>query len=391
VSRLAAVAGVLEAGRADGIAPALAATVLRGGETVHDSWHGEIPAPAPRPLGRDDLFDVASLTKVLATTSLAARLVADGALALDAPAARWLPGFDRAGKGAVTIRHLLAHASGLPRWRPYYERAAADPVAGRAFLPRAHRPPAAALAAAFARGREIVREAVLDEPLEAPPGARALYGDPAFLALGFALEAAAGMPLARAADERALRPLGLASTFFLDGCDPAAAAARAAGRSFAPARRSDPRGGEIVQGAVDDDNAWAVGGVAGHAGLFSTASDVAAAGQGWLDAVHGRPSGVPAAVAAEFVRPDAIGGGRALGWDTPSRGASSIGSRLGRGPRGAIGHLGFTGTSLWVDLDREVVCVLLTNHCHPAGPDRARMLAFRRRFHDAVAEGLGIA
>jgi CubicO group peptidase (beta-lactamase class C family) len=390
VTSLRAVSAVLEAGLGDRIAPALAAVVLRGGATVHASWHGEIPAPAPRPLRPDDLFDVASLTKVIATTTLAARLVGGGVLDLDGPAARWLPGFERAGKGGVTIRHLLAHASGLPWWRPYWSAAAADPVAAPAFLPPPRRPPAAALAEAFARGRHLVREAVLDEPLEAPPGARALYGDPGFIALGLALESAAGAPLARAAEAGAFRPLGLGSTFYLDGLDPAGAAARAAGRAFAPTRRSEPRGGAVAQGEVDDDNALAMGGAAGHAGVFSTAADVAAAGQAWLEAVHGRRSAVPAAVAAEFARPDALGAGRALGWDTPTRGASSIGARLGRGPRGAIGHLGFTGTSLWVDLDAEVVCALLTNHCHPAGPDRARMLAFRRRFHDAVAEGLCI-
>jgi CubicO group peptidase (beta-lactamase class C family) len=390
LTELPALSGVLEAGRRDGIAPALSAAVLRGGAPVHESWHGAIPAPRPRPLRRDDLFDVASLTKVLATATLAVMLVEEGALALDGPAARWLPGFEREGKEGVTVRHLLAHASGLPWWRPYHALAAADPVAGLAFLPPARRPPPAALWEAFARGREIVSEAVLSEGLEAAPGARSVYGDPAFLALGWIVERAGVDSLPRLAARRVLGPLGLASTFFLDGLDPGGSAERAAGRAFAPARRSDPRGGEIVQGAVDDDNAWAVGGAAGHAGLFSTAPEVAAIGQAWLDAVHRRPSIVPAAAAAEFARPDPAPGGRALGWDTPSRGATSLGTRLGRGRRGAIGHLGFTGTSLWIDLDAEVVVALLTNHCHPDGPDRPRMLKFRRTFHDAVAEALGV-
>jgi CubicO group peptidase (beta-lactamase class C family) len=391
LTELPALSGVLEAGRRAGIAPALSAAVLLGGELVHASWHGEIPAPRPRPLRRDDLFDVASLTKVLATATLAAQLVEEGALELDAPAARWLPGFEREGKERVTIRHLLAHASGLVWWRAYHERAAADAAAGLAFLPPDRRPPPVALRQAFARGREIVREEVLAERLEAPPGTRAVYGDPAFLALGWIVEEAGKGPIARLAERRVLGPLGLVSTFFLDGLDPAGATERAAGRTFAPARRSLPRGGELVQGAVDDDNAWAVGGAAGHAGLFSTSTDVAALGQAWLDALNGRASVVPAAAAREFARPDATpASGRALGWDTPSRGATSLGSRLGRGRRGAIGHLGFTGTSLWIDLDREVVVALLTNHCHPDGPDKPRMLEFRRAFHDEVADALGI-
>lgn len=387
---LAPVAAALEAGRAGGIAPALAAVVLREGRLVHASFHGQLPAPAPRPVEHDDLFDVASLTKVMATTTLAAQLVAEGRLALDAPAARSLPGFEAAGKQDVTLRQLLAHASGLPRWRPYFERAAADPEAGAVFLPPEQRPPPSALAGAFARSKARVAEAVLAEPLEAPPGTRAEYGDPAFIALGLLLERLEGAPLAALAEARIFRPLGLANTFYLDGLDPAGAAARAGGRAFAPTGRCAARR-ETTRGIVNDANAYAMGGAAGHAGLFSTASDVATLGQAWLDAVHGRPSPVPASAAAEFTRRDAAPGSeRALGWDTPSRGATSLGARLGRGPRGAIGHLGFTGTSLWVDLDAALVCALLTNHVHPSGTnDKARMRAFRQTFHDAVAEAVG--
>lgn len=386
---LPGVAGALEAGRAAGIAPALAAAVLREGALVHASWHGEIPAPGARALRRDDLFDVASLTKVMATTTVAAQLAAEGAVALDAPAARFLPGFEAAGKGAVTVRQLLAHSSGLPRWRPYFERAAADAEAGRAFLPPAERPPPGALRGPFARGKALVAAAVLAEPLEAPPGARAEYGDPAFIALGLLLEAVAGEPLAELTEGRVFRPLGLASTFFLDGLAPGPARERAEGRAFAPTGRCEHRR-ETTQGIVNDDNAWAMGGAAGHAGLFSTALDVAALGQAWLDAVHGRPSPVPAGAAAEFTRRQAAPGSeRALGWDTPSRGTSSLGARLGRGPRGAIGHLGFTGTSLWIDLDAALVCVLLTNHVHPSGEsDKPRIRGLRQRFHDAVAEAI---
>ncbi len=387
---LAAVSGALEEGRRDGVAPALSAAVLRGGALVHASWHGEIPVPGRRALRRDDLFDVASLTKVLATATVAAQLVEEGALGLDERVASRLPGFEAGGKERVTVRQLLAHSSGLPAWRPYFELAASDPVAAAAFLPPDRRPPAAALAPAFARGRDLLRGAVLAEPLEAPPGERALYGDPAFIALGLLLEAIAREPLARLAERRVFRPLGLSATFYLDGLDPESARARSEGRSFAPTGRCDHRH-EIAQGAVDDDNAWAAGGVAGHAGVFSTALDVVALGQAWLDAALGRTSIVPGAAAAEFVRRDATPGSeRALGWDTPSRGSTSLGDRLGRGRRGAIGHLGFTGCSLWVDLDAEVVCALLTNHVHPRGADKPRIRAFRRKFHDAVAEALGI-
>ncbi len=392
---LAGVARALEEARRAGVAPALSAVVLRGGETVHATQHGEIPAPAPRPLRPDDLFDVASLTKVMATTTLVAQLVDRGDLALDAPVAARLPGFERGGKERVTLRHLLSHAAGLPRWRAYFERAAADPIAGAAFLPPERRPPLAGLEDAFERGKALVRAAVLAEPLEAPPGTRTVYCDPGMLALGFLLEAIAGERIARLAELRVFAPLGLSDTLYLDGLDPERGWwTSVEGRGFAPTERCEHRH-EVNQGAVNDDNAWAMGGGAGHAGVFSTAADVAAFGQAWLDALQGRPSPiVPAAVAAEFARVQPIAGAAsastwALGWDTKSPEGSSLGTRLGNGRRGAIGHLGFTGTSLWIDPDAEVVAVLLTNRVHPTR-ENERIRAFRPRFHDAVAEALGI-
>jgi CubicO group peptidase (beta-lactamase class C family) len=380
---------VLEEGLRARVAPALSAAVLRGGALVHESFHGALPAPESRPLGPGDLFDVASLTKVMATTTLVAGLVEEGAVPLDGPVGRFLPGFEVGGKDGVTVRHLLAHASGLPRWRPYFDTAASDPVASAAFRAPAERPGPEALVPAFERGKALVRAAVLAERLEAPPGARAVYCDPGFLALGFLVEGVLQGRLAALAEERVFRPLGLAETFFLDVLAPAEAAARAAGRSFAPTEDCVHRH-EVNRGAVNDDNAWAMGGGAGHAGVFSTAHDVARLGQAWLDALHRRPSLVPAAAAAELARRDRTPGTtRALGWDTPSDEGSSLGTRLGRSGRGAIGHLGFTGTSLWIDVEREVVVALLTNRVHPSRENEL-IRPFRPRFHDAVAEALGI-
>lgn len=387
---LPGVSALLEAARGEGIAPAIAATVLRGGEVVHASLHGGIPAPEPRPLREGDLFDVASLTKVMATTSVLVQLVAEGRLELEAPVARWLPAFERAGLDGITLHHLLAHSSGMAAHRPFYERAMADPVAGLAFRPPGERPGPEGLEVAFVRGEVILREAVASEPLEAPPGARALYSDLGFMALGWLAEAAGGDRLSRLAARRVFGPLGLRGTGFVDGQDPVATARFVRGRSFAPTERC-PHRHEVNQGAVNDDNAWAAGGGTGHAGLFSTASDVAALGQAWLEALWGGRGLIPREALA-FARRDAsvAGSTRALGWDTPSAEGSTLGTRLGRGRRGAIGHLGWTGCSLWIDLDQELVCALLTNHCHPAGSDRARLNPFRAAFHDAVAEALGI-
>ncbi len=381
---LPGVSRVLEAGRRRGAAPALAAAVRRGGEVVHLGFAGDAQVdPERRPLGPADVFDVASLTKVMATATVAALLVEEGRLALDGPVARSLPGFEAAAKDRVTVRQLLAHSSGLPSYRPYYDLARADPAAAAAFLPPDRRP--RDLGQAFTRGRELVGEAVRREPLEAAPGSRALYGDPAFLAAGWLVERVGGAPLDRLFAERVARPLGLADTFFVDEAQRGAAASR----SFAATERCTHRG-EVNCGVVNDDNAYAVGGVAGHAGLFSSAADVAVLGQAWLDALRGRCGFLDPAVAREFARRDAAPGStRALGWDTPSPGTSSIGSRLGRGEEGAIGHLGYTGCSLWIDRDAEVVCALLTNHVHPDGRRPGEILALRRGFHDAVAEAVG--
>ncbi|HEX9289097.1 MAG TPA: serine hydrolase domain-containing protein [Anaeromyxobacteraceae bacterium] len=354
---LAPVLAALEAGRREGVAPGLSAVVLAKGAPAHASFHGAAQVvPEPRALGAGDLFDVASLTKVMATASLAALLAEAGALELDAPAARWLAAL--AGeKAPVTVRHLLAHAAGFPAWRPLH---------------------------AAARGRDSVVAAAAVTPLDAAPGTRAVYSDLGFIVLGAVLEAAAGAPLDALFDTRVARPLGLASTSFVPARDPARRRS-----AFVATRRTPERG--VACGEVDDDNAFAMGGVAGHAGLFSTAADVAALGQAWLDAAAGRSRWLRAETAARFLARDATPGSeRALGWDTPSREKTTLGTRLGRGPRGAVGHLGFTGCSLWVDLDREVVCALLTNHVHPDGADKQRINAFRARFHDAVAQGLGI-
>ena len=369
-----------------GVAPAWDAAVLRDGQVLHASRGGEI-AGTPH-AGTPILFDVASLTKVVATGTLAALLVKKGQIGLDAPVVEWLPRFlgGGAGKDRVTVRQLLAHSSGLPWWRPWFERAAADPVAGQAFQPPDLRP--FDLRDAFARGREILEEALWAEPLEAPPGTRTLYGDPAFLALGFLLERAGGAPLDRLFEDRVAGPLGLVDTFFVGPERLAAGQGPGMGRTCAPTERG-PQRGEVNRGAVNDDNAWAMGGVAGHAGLFSTAADVARLGQEWLDALSGRGRILDEGVASEFARRDAAPGSeRALGWDTPSAGGSSIGSRLGLGPLGAIGHLGYTGCSLWIDRDRGLSCALLTNHVHPDGRRPAEILALRQAFHDAVAEAV---
>jgi serine-type D-Ala-D-Ala carboxypeptidase len=358
--QLAAVSALLDAAVAEGVAPAAAAVVLARGELAHESHHG---TDAPRgsrtagaPVGPAHLFDVASLTKPLATGALAAVLVRSGLLELDAPAARWAAAAFDAEKAAITVRQLLAHSAGLP---PTWELA-----------------------------RPNLSAYVADARPEAPPGARALYSDVGFVGLGLVVQRAGGAPLDALAAARVFGPLRLEHTLFVPERVPLLARRIREKYAFVPTvRATRPR--DVRRAVPDDDVARAAGGVAGHAGVFSTARDVAAFGQAWLDALAGRSEWLDAATASAFAARDdrTPGSSRALAWDLPSGDEPSIGSRLGSGPRGAIGHLGFTGCSLWIDLDREVVCALLTNHC-PAPGDTSRIRPLRRAFHDAVAEAL---
>ena len=252
------------------------------------------------------------------------------------------------------MRQLLAHSSGLPWWRPWFERAAADPVAGQAFQPPDLRP--GDLRDAFARGREILEEALWEEPLEAPPGTRTLYGDPAFLALGLLLERAGGAPLDRLFEDRVAGPLGLGDTFFVGPGRLAVGQGPCSGRIYAPTERC-PHRGEVNRGTVNDDNAWARWAWPDTPGSSRPPPTWRGSGRSGRTRSPGRGRILDEGVASEFARRDATPGSeRALGWDTPSAGGSSIGSPnrsgLGRGPLGAIGHLGYTGCSLWIDRDR---------------------------------------
>jgi CubicO group peptidase (beta-lactamase class C family) len=260
------------------------------------------------------LYDLASLTKVVATSAAAMVLVDQRRLGLDDPVARYLPEFRGGQKARVTVRHLLTHRSGLP--------------AGRDLPPGA---PASA------------RRLVLRTPLAAPPGARQEYSDLGPVVLGLVVERVTGEPLDRFVARAVYAPLGMRSTTFRP--------------AHALAARIAPTGRRLPRGEVHDRTAHALGGVAGHAGLFATAGDLALFAQLMLDG--GRHRGgrlVGDSTVALFTRPEP-GGWRALGWQTCPGGGSC--GRL-MGPT-AFGHTGFTGTSLWVDPERELFVIVLTN------------------------------
>jgi len=339
------------------IFPGCSVAVIQAGEPRFVEAFGVTAtgAFAGTPATPDTVYDVASLTKALVTTPLALQLATEGRLALDGPAHRYLSGLDR----RVTVDQLLRHTAGFAAWRPYYLELLQD---GRPLL----RP-------IDARAR--VRARLSAEPPAAEPGARELYSDLGFLALGWVLEAAGGAPLDRLFADRVAAPLGLAARFS-PGPVPGVAPTEAyAGRPLA-------------RGVVHDDNAFALGGVEGHAGLFATALDAARVGAELLAARHDRSTVFDPHTTRAFTdatRPP-LPRTRIPGFDTPTPGASSAGSTFGRE---AFGHLGFTGCSWWCDPRRELVVTLLSNRVHPTRANEA-IRAFRPRFHDAVAAALAL-
>jgi len=302
-----------------------------------------------RPMTIDTVFDLASLTKVVATTPVILQLVVAGQLGLDESVAARLPGFIGAGKEHVTVRQLLTHTAGLPPHREYYERGY--------------------------DGQEA-RTAALAEPLIAPPGTTCAYSDVGFIVLGELAAAAGGAGLAALADRLVFAPLGMTTTLFRP---PGALASRIAA--------TETYGGVGKTGVVHDENADLLGGVAGHAGLFATSADLCRYAGAWTSTEDGlAPGWLPASLRAEAVRcqTPGLGGRRGLGWGLRGDRWDNMGDGW---PSSGAGHTGFTGTSISLDPVSGLWAVLLTNGVHygrgrPGNP----VVSLRKKVHAAVAD-----
>jgi CubicO group peptidase (beta-lactamase class C family) len=349
------------------------ARMPREGEVVeYEAVVGNAVARPERvAMRRDTIFDLASLTKPLATTGSLLLLAADGLVDLDDPVAKHLPAFAEREKEGVTVRHLLTHSSGLKPLRFFHEELRErERKKGERWIGE----PAA---------RDWVVERICKSKLVHEPGEAAVYGDLDFIVLGALIEAVAGERLDAFCRRRIFEPLGMADTGFVP-------LGRNGPLEPDPARRARTAATEqcdwrerILWGEVDDANASVMGGVAGHAGLFGTADDVMREARAWLDAWHGRESIFPGEWVRRFFERQGLppGSDWALGWDTPTEGQSSSGTLFGHP---SVGHLGFTGTSLWMDLERELVVVVLTNRIHPI-VKRARF-ELRPELHDRIVE-----
>jgi CubicO group peptidase (beta-lactamase class C family) len=382
------VSALLDAGARDGIYPAAQALVLHRGREVFAAHAGEAVMTTR--------FDLASLTKVMATTAAFMRLWATGRLDPDVAVQRWLPD-SAVGKAGASVADLLYHRSGLPAFVPFF----AD-VLRR--IPELVRPDCPAARRATVRD-EVIRDASRIAPEHSARSA-AVYSDVGFILLGEILSRVAGAPLDVVYEEQVARPLGLAARYQAisrhSAEDEQDVAPTGGTRPREPAPGQEEMWAPFLPapsrpGEVDDDNAFVMDGVAGHAGLFGRARDVALFGQAVLDDLAGANRIAPpplweGALAKDPLTPRST---RAFGFDTPPTFAErqppvvpSAGRHLGQLAPGAFGHLGFTGVSLWVDRARELVVALCTNRTYN-GRANVRIRELRPRFHDAVVEAVG--
>lgn len=361
--KLAAVAAYV-ASQVDSAYPGAVVAVGRHGRLALLAAAGHYGADDPRPVGPATLYDLASLTKVIGLTTACMILVDEGKLALDAPVQRYLPEFRGPDKAQVTIRHLLTHSSGAHWWRPLFREAGS---------------------------RAAVLALVDTTPLDTVPGARFVYSDLGAIVLMQVVERITGERIDRYLARRVFGPLGMSATRYLPP--------RTWRDRIAPTEIDTVFRHRLIRGEVHDENAGRMEGVSGHAGLFSTAPDLARFAT-WLMALRaGRapelapavgaaamPT-IPATLVLEFTRRQGIppGSSRALGWDTPSdSGYSSAGTRLSRQ---SFGHTGFTGTSIWMDPERDLFIILLTNRVNPTRAN-TKILQVRAQVADLVAEAM---
>lgn len=365
----------LERGLADGVTPGFVAG-------VYDAKNPSKPAqtfvlghsrlePSQQEMGLDSIFDIASVSKVFSTATLLAVMVEKGWLDWETPVSSILEDFPHRD---IQVVHLAAHSSGQLWWNSFYETLKANAASqGKAIweIP-------------FETRQNWMRELVFAQPLVTKPGEKFVYSDLTFMTLGFLLEEVCGMPMDQAVRQWVWNPMGISGAHYrriagAAGSDPDTQSSKYVATERCPWR------GAVLQGQVHDDNCWSMGGVSGHAGVFATLKDLMIFGQKHLSGflpestlrVAWSPVTPPWGPADSFRTP---------GWDMPSGLRPSLGTRFSKN---SVGHLGFTGTSFWMDPDRGLAVALLSNRVHPSRANE-KIKTFRADFHDALAQDLGI-
>ena len=357
-----------------GVFPGAVLLVGRGEEILYEHAFGSRSlVPTKSPMHTSTMFDLASLTKPLATTVAIMLLVSEKKIRLDDRVTRVFPTFGVFGKHAVTFRHLLNHSSGLPDWKPYYEDVLNGEKAGKINF-----------VASRAAQHYVFAQVHREKPVN-PTGVRSLYSDLGFMVLGEAVEAISGSTLGRFCQDRIFEPLGLRCTSFIDLTQLRTQRLQPVEEMIAPTENC-PWRKKVLCGEVHDDNAYAVGGVAGHAGLFSSAQDIHQLLACLDRCLRGRDNFLPQSLIREFFSRDETvkNSTYALGWDTPSASKSASGEYFS--PH-SVGHLGFTGTSIWWDLENNYHVVLLSNRVHPTRKNE-KIREFRPMIHDLILKTL---
>jgi CubicO group peptidase (beta-lactamase class C family) len=335
----------------EAVAPGVAIAVGRNGHIAYMKGYGYIDwnQPGSPAVDTNTLYDLASLTKVIATTTLAMILEEAGQLDINRTVASYLPEFNSPEKAQITVRQLLTHSGGLEAGANIYQTA---------------------------RGRDQYLAQINARPLQYTPGTNMIYSDWDMIVLQLVMERISGKTLDVLASEKIFKPLGMIDTQFQP---PISLRPR-----IAPTQVDDARGG-LLWGTVHDENAWAMGGVAGHAGLFSTAKDLALFSMMVLNGGEG-VNGVRIVKPATIARWTARQGKestRALGWDSPE-GGSSAGQFFSPW---SFGHTGFTGTSIWMDPEKDLFVVVLTNRVNPTR-NNTRHVQLRRDVADVVQQAV---
>lgn len=363
----------LDEGVREGVFPGAVLLVLKRGDVQFLGARGQRATKLPRgedpsPINVDTVFDIGHVSGTVATTTMLMKLVDGGRLALDDRVSRYLQTFGVLGKSAITIRQLLNHTSGLAPWHPFYEE-----------LDRLN---SGARRGVFSsRGSsDYILNVIKRCQLKSTPGTKMAQSDLGFILLGEIIEMLTGLPLDKATAKYITQPLGLRSTSFIDLSLLKRRGLHPVSEIIAPTEECAWRG-RVLCGEAHDENAWAMGGVAGHSGLFSTARDLGVLCSELVAAYHGNSSFLSAATVRSFWQaPNELGSWH-LGWESPTR---ENGLAWPTCSADSIGVTGLTGCSIWLVPEMSLSVVLLSNKVN-LGRSGKRIIAFRSALHEAIA------
>jgi CubicO group peptidase (beta-lactamase class C family) len=380
---LAELEGLVNGAIEDEIFPGAVLLVGYRGETLLERAFGRkvykdskftLESETALPMRADTVFDIAGLTNLLVTTTLLMKLVEFRQVKLEDRVSRYLQGFGVLGKSPITIAQLLSHSSGLAPWAPFYEDLVRENAGER-------------MGILTSKGaRDYVFNAINRSALKYEPGTRQVYSDIGFMLLGHLIEELTGLSLDRAAQRHVFQPLGLKSTSYID-------LSMIRRRGIAPVTdliaptEECPWRKRTLCGEVSDDNAWAMGGIAGHSGVFSTARDLHRFAVEMIVASRGESAFLKRETVLAFWEglAEPLDGSWKFGWDSPSKENLLIESGLSTK---AVGECGFTGCSLWIEPERGLDIIVMTNRVHPSRSNK-KIRSFRPELHAAIVKALG--